>query len=116
MVGNLDRRVHREALEIGSDAALADALADRAALGLQRAVGVVVVERRAQGIGEADDEALLALPECLGDPAQGAAGPSRADEGVDLTDGLLPDLRHVRPVNVAAVGYVVIQDRPGGPP
>ena len=52
LVGDLEPAVERRAFEIGGDAALADAFGDRVALGLQLAVRVIVVDRRAHRIGE----------------------------------------------------------------
>ena len=59
LVGDPIGVVDRQPLEVGGDAALADALADRGSLGLQLAVGVVFVERRAAGVGEADGDVGL---------------------------------------------------------
>src|SRR3546814_1143954 len=106
--------LHREAFQVRGDAALADAFADRAALGLQLAVGVEVVERGAHGVGEADDDVLLALAQRLGDAGEGAAGPDGADEAVDLAVGLVPDLRAGGLVVAAKVGDVVELARPDG--
>ena len=61
-------------------------------LGLQLAVGVVVAERRAVGVGEADPDRGLAGAEPVGDAGQRAAGADGADEAVDPAAGLLPDL------------------------
>ena len=62
LVGDLAGEVGREAFEVGGDAALADAFGDRAALGLEHALGVEAVERRAQRIGERDLDVRVPAP------------------------------------------------------
>ena len=85
LVGDLPGEVGREAFEIGGDAALPDAFGDRAAFGLEHAVGVEAVERRAQRIGERDLHVrVLRLAAPIADAGQRAAGADRRDEAVDL--------------------------------
>src|SRR5690606_37294323 len=84
--------VDLQTFEVGGDATLADALADRAAFGLQLAAGVVAVEGGAVRVGEADDHVGILLAPGHGDARQRAAGPHRADKAVHLAPRLAPDL------------------------
>src|SRR6185437_9003559 len=100
--------IDRCALHIGRDAADADALGDRAAAGgLDDTVADVLVERAAGRIGEHRAHLGTARLEELGHARHGATGTAGGNEGIDLTFGLLPDLRtrglHMR----AAIGGVV---------
>src|SRR3546814_9159971 len=74
------RSVYRRTLEVGGDPALADALGDRAALGLQLAMRIVMVEGGAHRVGEADPDLRVAALEVHADARQRAAGADRADE------------------------------------
>ena len=91
-VGDAVGHVDAQALEVRGDPPLADALGHRRALGLQRAVRVVVPERRAFRVGEPDPHRGRAGAQPLGDAGERAAGAHRADEAVDAPVHLLPDL------------------------
>ena len=86
---------------------LPDPFGDRAALRLELAVGVVIVERRAHGVREADGYRGLALLERHADPGERAAGADGTDEAIDLAPGLFPDLGPRRLDVGLAVGHVV---------
>ncbi len=92
-IGDEERFVDLQALEVRGDAALADAFGDRAALGLELAGRVVTVERGARHVGERDDDVFAPLAQSSRNSGQSPAGADRADEAVDLAVGLLPDLR-----------------------
>ena len=112
LVGDLIGDVDRRALEILRDAALADALGDRRALGLELAGRVVAVERGAHRIGDGDLRLTLALFERDADARERPAGADRAHEAVDLALGLRPDLRPGGLDVALAVGDVVELVRP----
>ena len=105
LVGDLVEHVGAEALEIGGDPALPDALGDRGALGLGLAVAVEREEARSHGIGERDLDAL-GLKEGP-DAGNGSAGPDGAGEAGHGAAGLLPDFRPRRVDVGLAVGGVV---------
>src|SRR5215471_7517639 len=92
-VGDAHRVVDRRVLEIGGDAARADALGDRGAFELELAVLDEVEERAAHRIGEHDLHRRLLFFEIARDAGERAAGARRADEGVDAAVGIAPDLR-----------------------
>src|SRR6218665_1957006 len=90
-VGDLVGVIDGEILEVGGDAALADALGDRVAGGFELSGLEILVERGALGVGEADLDIGVLRLERDGNAAQRAAGADRADEAVDLAAGLFPD-------------------------
>src|SRR5215475_6218090 len=114
VIGHLQRVVDRRTLQVLGDAALTDPLGDRVALGPQLAVLVVVVQRRAEWIGEYDAHRRLALLQGQADAAERAAGADRRDERVDRTAGLLPDLRSGGLIVRTPVGEVVELVGPDG--
>src|SRR5262249_751610 len=113
-IGDLIRRVDRQAFEILRDAALADAFGDGAALRLQAAMRVIVISRRPCGIGETDANFRIALAQIHRRSRERAARADGADEAVDLAVGLTPDLRARRLVMRAPVRDVVELIRPDG--
>ena len=106
-VGDLVGVVDGDALEVACDAALADALRDRGALGLELTVLEVVVHRRAHRVGDGDHDLATLLFERGAHSGERAAGADRADERVDVAVGLAPDLRPGRSVVGVAVRKVV---------
>src|SRR5690606_8527372 len=100
LVGDLERVVDRGAFEVAGDAALADALADRAAFGLELAGLDPAVDRRALRIGRCDHDAGVLLLQVLADARERAAGADGAREAVDPAARLRPDLR-ARALHVA---------------
>ena len=80
-----------QALEIGGDPPLADALGDRAALGLQFAMREIVEQGRAREYRRcAMAMSGLRSRKRLGDPGERPAGADRADETVDLAIASAP--------------------------
>ena len=106
-VGDLVGLVDHRTFEIGGDAALADAFGDRASFRLELAVLVVIVERRAHRIGEADGDVLVLRLQPHGDAGERAAGADGADEAVDLALRVVPDLGRRRLDMALAVGDIV---------
>ena len=118
LVGDPVGVVDRQALEVGGDPALADALGDRGALGLQLAVRCSSCRApRRPGRPGRWRRSGFCVAQAMRDAGQRAAGADRADEAVDLAVGLRPDLR-AGGVDVGlAVGDVVElvgPDRAGG--
>jgi hypothetical protein len=96
-----------EAIEICCYAALANALGDRTALGLQLARGVIAKQRGAERIGDGNLHCAGFFLQARANAGQRAAGADRRDETVDLAIRLLPDfLRRGGDVAVA-VGDIV---------
>src|SRR4030042_5608752 len=96
------------------DAALAGALGDGAAFGLERAVLVEIVERGTHGICKPDHHARIVLLETHGDAGKGAAGPDRTNEAVDLAVDIVPNLLRRRLDMALAVGDIVELIGPDG--
>ncbi len=94
-------------LQIGGDAALADAFGDGAALGFQFACFVIAVERRAERVGEADLHLCVTRLQRRGDARQRAAAADRADKSVHLAVRLVPDFRARRVDMTLPVGDIV---------
>src|SRR5689334_24047078 len=91
-IGHLIGLVDLGALEIGSDAALADPFGDRASFGLEHAMLVVIVEGGTHGIGKTDDDVGVVLLPAHRHAGKRAAGPDRADDAIDLAVEFLPNL------------------------
>ena len=108
LVGHVDRR----AFEIGGDAALADALRDGIALGLEFAPGEPVEQRRAHGIAEGDPDVGISLLQRARHAGQRAAAADRAGEAVDLAVCLVPDFWPRGAIMAVPVGRVVELVRP----
>ena len=110
----LEGVVDRRPFQVRRHPPLADPLGDRGAFRLELAVLVVIVKRRAHGIGDGDDDFGVALLERHADAGDGAAGADGADEAVHFTLGLLPDLRPGALEMGLAVGDVVELIGPDG--
>src|SRR5690606_2071981 len=80
------------ALQIAGDPSLADALGDRAALGLELAGLDPAVDRGAHRVGRGDHDARIAMLQVRADARERAAGADGAREAVDAPAGLRPDL------------------------
>src|SRR4029079_19715167 len=94
-------------LQIGGDSALADTLGDGAALRLEHAVLVIIVQRGTHRVGKPDHHVFVVLLETHGDAGKPAAGADRADEPIDLAAELLPNLLRRRLDMSLAVGDIV---------
>ena len=94
LVGDLVGVVDRRALEVGGDAALADALGDRASppTSARRSCSSCRAPRPSDRRARSATFGLRSLS-AMRDAGQRAAGADGADEAVDLAVGLLPDLR-----------------------
>ena len=88
LVGAIDRAVH----EVGGDPPLADALGDRRSGRGELAGGVIGKEGGAMGIGEADLNGFVLRFQRHADAGQGAARADRADEAIDFSRRVGPDL------------------------
>ena len=100
--------VDLQPLEVGGDPALADAFADRAALGLELAGRVVAVERGAGHVGERDDDVAACAREApSATPASVPPVPTALTKPSILPVGLRPDFRAGRAHVDVAVGDIV---------
>ena len=90
-IGDTIGQVDLEPFEIGGDPPLADALGDRIAFGLQRAIGVILVERCAFRVGKANLDIWIARAQRLGNARQRTTRTDRGDKPVDPAVGLVPD-------------------------
>src|SRR6185369_8014020 len=84
--------VDGQAFEIRGNPALANALGDRTALGLELARRIIIEQGCSRRVGEADSDAGVTLSQGGRDAGQSPASPDRAYEAVDLARGLLPNL------------------------
>jgi hypothetical protein len=113
-VADAELRVDGRAIQIGGDAPLPDALGHAVALGLQLAMRVIIVERRAMRIGERDlivsSNAFSPSPT----PAS-AAGARRAGKTVDAPFHLRPDFGRGGSDMRLAVGDIVKLVGPDAP-
>src|SRR5205085_4723837 len=96
------------------DAALADALGNRRALGLQLAALEPAVHCRAHRIGDGDAHLRTLLLQVAADAGERAAGADGAGEAVYLAAGLLPDLGAGAAIVAIGVRRVVPLVRPEG--
>src|SRR5712691_1444648 len=102
------RFIDLDVLDHGRDAAEADAFGDGIALrNLRLAMGEEIVHGRAFRVGAADQNVLVFLAQKSGDARERAAGADRANEGIDLAFGLLPDFRAGRKIMRLAVIEIV---------
>ena len=92
LVGDAVGVVDLQPLEVGGDAALADAFADRGSLGLQLAVRVVLVERRPPGSARPMATSGLRSRRAMATPASVPPVPT-AQMKPSTPGGLRPDLR-----------------------
>src|SRR5690606_6379766 len=91
LIRYLERMVDRRVYEIGRYAVLSDALGDGGALGLQFAILVIVIERGAHRVRQADLHVLVALLERHARAGKRSARADGADEAVHLAVRLCPD-------------------------
>src|ERR1019366_9472372 len=110
LIGYIDGR----SLDVLGDAALANALGDRTALGLQFAAGKIAVEGGAQGVDESNAHLRVLLLEGMANTGQGTSRADGADKSVHLAVGLAPDLRARGAVVARPVGQVVELIGPDG--
>src|SRR3954452_22653386 len=59
LIGHLERVVDRSAFQVLRDSPLTDTFRDGTAFGLQLALGVIIVKRRAHRIGQRDPDVLV---------------------------------------------------------
>jgi hypothetical protein len=113
-VADAELRVDGRAVQIGGDAPLPDALGHAVALGLQLAMRVIIVQRRAMRIGERD---LMSrqTPSAPAHARQRAAGARRAGETVDAPFHLRPDFGRGGSDMRLAVGDIVELVGPDAP-
>ena len=114
MVGDPVGVIDLQPLDIGGDAALADAFGDRRAFGLQFAVDIVVPQRCTHRVGQSDPDILVALAQRHRYAAQRSAGADGADKSVQFAAGLFPDLGSGRAVMGVAIGEIVELVGPDG--
>src|SRR4029079_3097676 len=91
-VRNLIGLVDHGTFEIGGDAALADAFGDRASFRLELSMLVIIVERSAHRIGDADGDVLVLRLQSHGNAGERAARADSTDKAVDLALRVVPDL------------------------
>src|SRR3546814_11593468 len=77
LIGNAELGIYRRALQIGGDAPLPDSLGSRRPFRLHLAMGLIIIERRAQRTAHGDGDILIMRIQPQAAAPQRPAGPRR---------------------------------------
>ena len=90
LVRHLIGKVRLEPFKVGRDAALANALSDRVAFGLELTVSVVTEESRTTRIGKCNFYGIALLAQTRSNTSQRSTATDGCNEPIALAAGLLP--------------------------